>query len=315
MFDHYRLSPFNCAVIGKFLSSLLAQFTSTLPLVLSLQWCKIGDNGLEHFLQPVIFTMCSLARTTTQSKSFNELHLILGDNDLTHKSVEKLKQVLKLRSNPITLLYLSQNFNHSMTNKYTALKHLIECLSLKKCSLQFLSVGSSGFTEQHVYHLVLLLVHSHSLQELHLSFNSLSTGFSILCSGLKMNQCLTSLDLMGIPLSDDDILVLADALHQHAMLSTLGLFQSNSLHSPIFFQFLQKVFCVSSRSCLCIVVVDNRQYYPAMKQLESYQVHRQQNGLPQIYLEINILEQTAFSAAIAEIKATKNLEKGLLTGE
>ena len=44
-----------------------------------------------------------------------------------------------------------------------------------------------------------------------------------------------------------------------------------------------------------MVVVDNCQYYQAMKQLKGYQVHRQQNGLPQIHV-------------------VENLEKGLLTG-
>ena len=100
--------------------------------------------------------------------------------------MEKLKQVLKLQRTcyPITVLQVSQNFNYSMTNKYTALKHLIECLSHKKCSLQTLDVSYSGFTEQHMYHLVLLLVHSHSLQWLDLSGNSLGTGFALFCSGL-----------------------------------------------------------------------------------------------------------------------------------
>ena len=61
--------------------------------------------------------------------------------------------------------------------------------------------------------------------------------------------------------------------------------------------------------------VDSRQYYPAMKQLESYQDNRQQNGLPQIYLEINNFGATVLQAAMAEVKASENLEKGLLTGE
>ena len=74
-----------------------------------------------------------------------------------------------------------------------------------------------------MYHLVLLLVHSHSLQRLYLSGNSLSTGFALFCSGLKMNDSLTILSLLWITLSDDDILLLADALHQHSKLSTLGL--------------------------------------------------------------------------------------------
>ena len=64
-----------------------------------------------------------------------------------------------------------------------------------------------------------------------------------------------------------------------------------------------------------MVVVDNGQYYPAMKQLESYQVNRQQNGLPRIYLEIKNQSATAFPVAMAEMKARESLEKGLLTGE
>ena len=303
VFDNYRLSPFNCAVIGKFVSSVLAQFTITIPLNLRMTFCKIGDYGLEQFLQPIFFTMRSLTHTTTESKSSNDFHLFLSDNHLTHKSVEKLKHVLTLQSNPITALDLSLNFNYSMTNKYVVLKLLIECLSHKKCSLFFLTVAFSGFTEQHMYHLVLLLVHSHSLQELYLSFNSLSTGFALFCSGLKLNKCLIVLDLMGVTLSDDDILLLADALHQHSKLLELHLAGSNSCQSPIFFQFLQKVFCASSRSCLSRVAVDNRQYYPAMKQFESYQASRQQNGLPQIRLKIYNMHTTLIPTIEAEVSS------------
>ena len=64
-----------------------------------------------------------------------------------------------------------------------------------------------------------------------------------------------------------------------------------------------------------MVMVDNYQYYPAVKQLESYQVNRQQNGLPQIYLEINNFGTTVLPPLMAERDAKKNLEKGLLTGE
>ena len=64
-----------------------------------------------------------------------------------------------------------------------------------------------------------------------------------------------------------------------------------------------------------MIVVNNRQYYPAMKQLESYQIDRQQNGLPQIYLKINNFGETVLPAVMAETKAAKNLDKGLLTSE
>ena len=229
--------------------------------------------------------------------------------------MEKLKHVLTLQSNPISWLSLSGNFNRSMTNKYVALKHLIECLAHKKCSVRTLLVDSSGFTEQHMYHLVLLLVHSHSLQILSLGGNYLSTGFALFCSGLKMNKCLTELNLGKVTLSDDDILLLADALHQHSKLSTLELRGSNSFQSPIFLQFLQKVFHVSSRSCLSRVNVGNRQYYPAMKQLESYQASRQQNGLPQIHLNIYNRDADLLPAVMAELAAMNKVEKSLLTGE
>ena len=136
---HYRLSPFDCAVIGKFISSLLTHYTGSIPLDLRLRYCNIGEYGLEQFLEPVFFTLHSLAHSTTVNKSSNELWLDLHDNHLTHKSVEKLKHVLTLQSNPITRLRLSDNFDHSMTNKYVALKHLIECLAHKECSLYFSS--------------------------------------------------------------------------------------------------------------------------------------------------------------------------------
>ena len=165
--------------------------------------------------------------------------------------MEKLKHVLTLQSNPITFYSLSGNFNHSMTNKYVALKHLIECLSHKKCSLHTLDVGYSGFTEQHMYHLVLLLVHSHSLQMLYLGGNYLSTGFALFCSGLKMNKCLTGLNLVDVALSDDDILLLADALHQHSKLSKLHLRGPIHFNHPSFCNSCRKYsMCLQGVACL-----------------------------------------------------------------
>ena len=93
-------------------------------------------------------------------------------------------------------------------------------------------------------------------------------------------------------------------------------FQSTTPSSfCIFLQFLQKVFHASSRSCLTQVDVDNRQYYPAMKQLESYQASRQQNGLPQIHLKIYNMDAYFLPAAMAEEAAIDKVEKILLTGE
>ena len=72
---------------------------------------------------------------------------------------------------------------------------------------------------------------------------------------------------------------------------------------------------MSSRSCLSLVAVDNRQYYPAMKQLESYQASRQQNGLPQIHLNIYNQDADLLPATMAELAAINKVEKSLLTGE
>ena len=64
-----------------------------------------------------------------------------------------------------------------------------------------------------------------------------------------------------------------------------------------------------------MVWVDNSQYYPAMDQLESYQASQQQNGLPQIRLNIYNIDADHSAAAMAEKEATENVEKSLLTGE
>ena len=150
VFDYYRLSPFNCAVIGKFISSVLAHSTGTMPFTLKMDCCKIGDYGLKQLLYHVFFTIRSLALTTTESKFSNDFRLHLRDSYLTHKSMEELKHVLTLQGNSIVWLDLSSNFHHSTANKYIALKHLTECLSHKNCSLRStLGVSFLGFTEQH----------------------------------------------------------------------------------------------------------------------------------------------------------------------
>ena len=116
IFDHYRLLVFNCAVIGRLVCSLLAQLTGTLTFTLSMSHCKIGDYESEQFLEPVYFTMCSLAYTFAENNSPKEFGLYLGCNHLIHKSVEKKKHVLTLQSNTLAWLDLSANFNNSMTS-------------------------------------------------------------------------------------------------------------------------------------------------------------------------------------------------------
>ena len=64
-----------------------------------------------------------------------------------------------------------------------------------------------------------------------------------------------------------------------------------------------------------MVGVDNRQYYPVMKQLESYQASRQQNGLSQIHLEIYNMFADYLPEVLAEMEAKRKVEKSLLTGE
>ena len=61
--------------------------------------------------------------------------------------------------------------------------------------------------------------------------------------------------------------------------------------------------------------VDKRQYYPAMKQLESYQASRQQNDFPHVPLEIINMDKHCMPLVLPEIEATEILEKSLLTGE
>ena len=138
---------------------MLTQFKlGAIPLSLDLQYCKIGDYGLEQLLEPVILTLHTLACTTTEIQHSDSFCLHLNGNLITHKSVEKLKHVLTSKGNVITNVNLSDNFDTSMTNKYIVFKHLIECLSHKQCSLRVINICASGFTEQHMYHLVSALV-------------------------------------------------------------------------------------------------------------------------------------------------------------
>ena len=215
------------------------------------------------------------------------------------------------------ILHLGGNFVKALTNRYVALKHLIECLHQKRCPLQFLDLSNSGFTEQQMYHLVLLLIHSYSLEVLSLDGNILSSGFSFFCLALRMNKCLATLSLNSLHLSDDDVLLLADALHEHANLSALSVALTNPFQPSIFTQFLRKVFESSSKSCLSEISVLDYQYSPMQQQLETYQVNRQQEGIPQINLTIFNVQEVLSNPARTEQLATGNLlnHPDLLTGK
>ena len=272
-FDHYHLSSFKCRVIGQFLSSVLTHMTCSFPIFLKMEQCRIGDHEVGSLLQPMFVKMSSLACTTTLNSSSNTLALDLCDNNITHVSVKKLKFLTMPQHIDCFELFVGGYFINALTNRYVALKHLIECLHQKRCSLRVLDLANSGLTEQHMYHLILLLIHSHSLELLNLKGNILSSWFSFFSLGLQMNKCLTKLSLNSLHLANNDIdvLFLADALHGHSKLSTLIVAFSNPFRPSIFTQFLQKVFAPSSRSCLSEIWICEYQYHPMRQQLEGYQ--------------------------------------------
>ena len=259
--------------------------------------------------------MSSQEHTSTCHTPSNQLQLDLHYNNITHKSVEHLNFLAMSQNIGHLGLLLGNNFYKASTNRYIVLKHLIECLKRKRCLLSCLHLGHSGFTEQHMYHLALLLIHSHSLHQLYLDGNVLSTGFSLFCLGLKMNKCLSVLSLRFLHLSNDDVLLLADALHKHSKLSLLFLAFTNPFRPNIFIQFLGKVFGLSSKSCLSVISVCNYQYNPMKRQLESYKAKQQENGLPQTNLEIFNMECAIAKPLADEDAAAANLHQELLTGK
>ena len=127
-----------------------------------------------------------------------------------------------------------------------------------------------------------------------------------------MNKFLVDLDLNYVRLSDGDVLLLADALHEHSKLSKLGLMDCNSFQNSLFMQSLQKVSRFASRSCLSEVHVDGLQYHPVKQQLEIYQASRQQKCLMKLDLRIATTEMPILQA---RERIAQTLENSLLTGE
>ena len=130
-----------------------------------------------------------------------------------------------------------------------------------------------------------------------------------------MNKCLAWLSLECCPLSDDDILLLADVLHKHPNLSRFSVALTNPFQPNIFTQFLRKVFASPSKSCLAEIQVSNRQYHPMKQQFKTYQAERRQDGLPQINLDIFNVEEVCSEPTRAENLAKANLDEDLLTGQ
>ena len=112
-FSHYRLSPFDCTVIGAFLSQVLNCSTGTCSSELHVGFdnCKIGDHGVQILLQPILDHKPSSA--VTRSKPYSKFSLGLAGNDITCASVQKLKQLFTLPFIPSTRLHLLNNFTHS----------------------------------------------------------------------------------------------------------------------------------------------------------------------------------------------------------
>ena len=280
-----------------------------------MRYCQIGDHELELLLQPFLAHKTSRVPTVTRNNHYSRFLWDLSENNITWVSVQRLKHLLTSQLFPSTDLLLRKSFNTITTNKYRVLVYLIECLFQENCALNYLDMSRTGFTEQHMYHLVLLLVHSHSLGRLFLFGNHLSTGFGLFCSALKMNKHLATLGLNNVLLSDEDTLLLADAIREHSKISQLLLEGCNSFQNNLFVEFLQKVFDFPSRSCLSIVGVDDLQYHCMKHQLEIYQAICQQKGLPIIDLSI-VNYKTEMSPKLRmEVRARKSLNKTLLTGE
>ena len=130
-------------------------------LELNMRHCRIGDHGLELLHQPFLANKRSPAPTIMRNKRcYSKVRWHFSGNNITCVSVKKLKCLFTSQFFPRTDLHLTHNFNSMTVDKYRVLNYLIECLFQKNCSLRFIDIGVSDFTEQHMYHLVLLLVYT-----------------------------------------------------------------------------------------------------------------------------------------------------------
>ena len=291
----FYLTPSYCLSLGHFL-----KYSSLKGIVsLDISNCNITDVGFPLIVKEV----CEMGRAASQSCNID---LDIANNPITHRALECMRYGL----GRIVGFHFNTPLLPDFTiNVFLALKYLAEGVSRSQCFI-FLTVGGS-ITTKHMYHLLLLMISSKSLQVLFLLHNDLRGAIPILSAGLKYNKNIKSLSLMDSSLQDRDLHELGNALyHCNMTLQALSI-SRNNFTSEAVTAFLKAI--RDSKSELLILECDGELNTAQQEVVDEIQLWRKANGKPPLKIG-NFLSPSSKEKIRACNDIAQNISPSLLTG-
>ena len=255
-FTFYRLSMYNINVIFHSIADI-ARLSRSNGVVLSIGMCDINDHKIESAVKILI------KRASSNYRQFNQcvsIGLALYANNLTHIGVRSLAKLIVADGIRLTLLDISCNLVTRQSNRFEALKILIESMSsVRGFCLPLLSMYFCGLTSRHAYHLVLLL--RHNIKYLDISENqNLSECIPMLIAAVRHTE---SLDVRDTSVTDKEIIQVGRILQSNTSLQKLSIgfgifdepFQARYLTPEAICECIKLITSHSSRSKLCLLSI------------------------------------------------------------
>jgi len=211
--------PFDCRAVGYFVSKL-----SHINMILSFGLCYLSDEDIDIIMKPLLNVRGTNVRILFQ----------LNGNRITDVGTASICKMICLSSLMFGLnLKVNWILPQTDISASAALKSLTEALS-RNMSVSYLNLESNHITSEHIHYLILMLAFCKNLTSLQLGLNNISSALFLLAASMEQNTSLTTLELQGCCISDEDLLVLGRSLRRNKTLETLDIcdnfFTSAALH-------------------------------------------------------------------------------------
>ena len=221
--------PFDCRAVGYFVSKL-----SHINMILSFGLCYLSDEDIDIIMKSLLNVRGTNVRILFQ---FN-------GNRITHIGTASICKVIRL-SSLMFGLNLKMNWIPPQTDISAALKSLTEALS-RNMSVSYLNLEGNHITSEHIHYLILMLAFCKNLTSLQLGLNNIASASFLLAASMEQNTSLTTLELQGCCISDEDLLMLGRSLQRNKTLETLDIcdnfFTPVALH--LFLSLLREGSCI-----------------------------------------------------------------------
>ena len=295
-FDHLGLDAVDCLSIGYFILNKCLVSTNVHLVMVDLGYCYIGDTETEILIKYIRQVpvnervVIDIGGKKYIKPNAPGVVIDLGFNTLSHGAIKSLTDAL-IQTSTLQGIQLYGSLHSTVIDIKSALKYLIEGVS-RNSSCEGLAIGHCSLGPAHAYHLALLTAVC-STCRLDLSFNNIRSAVSFIAEAIKHNRAIKLLYLIGCYISDQEVMVLGDALQQNETLKFLCI-PENSFSSDALTFFLKGLIGTKSRLCTLTVdhiITDEQRYIAAV--INDIRFYQSAPTLQVITAENSYIDRTA----------------------